>query len=179
MESELNTFQISDNNGSFNPSPSNNETLDEVQAKEVYDYQNLTRYASIGKGISRGIIALGTLTAISGVLMGTSSISSMFGSYPSVGNIRIVPSEESDSISYSFSTSNSSNNHLRFFLLRNEETEPFFELDVSLSNDYAGNVENIGYGMKVSYFFELWNEQDFSEIMETGIVYTMNERSAL
>ena len=169
MESELNTFQISDNNGSFNPSPSNNETLDEVQAKEVYDYQNLTRYASIGKGISRGIIALGTLTAISGVLMGTSSISSMFGS----------SSEEGDSISYSFSTSNSSNNHLRFFLLRNEETEPFFELDVSLSNDYAGNVENIGYGMKVSYFFELWNEQDFSEIMETGIVYTMNERSAL
>ena len=61
MDSEVNVFDLVGNDGTFDPSPNNNETLDEVEATEVYDYQNLTKYASLGKGVSRGIIALGHL----------------------------------------------------------------------------------------------------------------------
>ena len=176
MESELNEFDLADNNGSFDPSPNNNEVLDEVEATEIYDYQNLTKYASIGKGVSRGIIALGALTATAGVVMGTSSLSSLFGSSPSVSNMRIVASQTEDSISYSFSTSNSSSDRIRFYMIRDAEETKFFELDVTDSKDYQGIVSEVGYGVKVDYFIELWNDKNFSEILAEGVVYTINER---
>lgn len=176
MDSEVNVFDLAGNDGTFDPSPNNNETLDEVEATEVYDYQNLTKYASLGKGVSRGIIALGALTVTAGILMGTSSLSSLFGSSPSVNNIKILAVETEDSLSYSFSTSNESSNFLRFYLVKDKEEEKAFELDVTKSSDYEGVVKNLGYNVKVNYYFELWNNENFSEILAEGVVYTTQER---
>lgn len=179
MDTEFNEFPTDSLDRTFNSSPTNIEVSDEVQAREIFDYQHLTKYASVGRTVSKGIIGLASLSVLAGILMGGIQLGAGNNIYPRVNDLSLTTSTIDDSIHYSFSIDNPEESLIYFVVESSKKKEEF---NVSLSIKYEGEVVDLGYDLDVVCTFEVETsegvrEQRKTEIMRT--ISTMNSKERI
>ncbi len=147
MDNELNSLDTDNLATSFDNSPDNLATSDELQASENYVTKQGTAF-SIAKGVSRALVVTGITVSVSaGGYMLLSN--SMVSSPPSVADTSFVVSPTLDSLSYFFTITNDKEYKTTFEIL--EKKEILFSLDVTKADAYSGTAENLGYGKTLVY----------------------------
>lgn len=170
MDTEFNTFTTTSLDGDFDPSPDNLALYDEVEANEIYDYKDLTRYASAGKGVAKGIIGVATLTMVTGAVMGTVSLGANGSEYPKLLDLAIEVSQTEDSLSYSFSVENPDSETLLFVVSSPSKKAEF---NVSEAKAYSGTVVELGYDVDVTWSFEVVDASGNRESRKSETVHTI------
>ena len=167
MDEEFNIFNIEGTDGSFDPSPENAPVSDETEAKEVYDYQDLTRYAAAGKAVSRGIIGLATAGIVTGGILGLTGVG---GASAEDASIAIEPLvikalEDEDAIAYSFTVSGIQDTPLWFCVSSPVKAERF---EIHKDGSYDGVVRGLGYESEVVWSFVLDSENGDPATLKEG-----------
>lgn len=170
MEKEYNEIPYDNLATTFDNSPNNIQTSDELEADAVYTNKMGTSY-SISKALTKAatIVGFSVTTGVGGVLL----MQNTFVTAPTISDNTISVSKELDELSYSFTIKNEKNLKCLFEIKSSEKT--FVSLDVSPSNTYEGKVENIGYNIELTYKLSYSNNLDYSAILWQGTLTTISE----
>lgn len=167
MDEEFNTFNIDGTDGSFNPSPENTPVSDETEAREVYDYQDLTRYAAAGKAVARGIVGLATAGIMTGGILGLAGVGETSAEDASIviESLVIEALEDEDAIAYSFTVSGIQDASLWFCVSSPAKDERF---EIPEDGSYDGEIRDLGYGCEVAWSFVLEVENGDPTTLKEG-----------
>lgn len=178
MDEEFNVFDIAGTDGSFNPSPENAPVSDETEAREVYDYQDLTKYAAAGKAVSRGIIGLATAGIMTGGILGLTGIgeTAAEGASPTIEALVIKQRGDADAITYSFTVSGVLESLLWFRVSSPEKQEQF---EIPEDGSYEGEVQDLGYGSEVIWSFLLEDNGEPTTLKEGTLTLAPISKGAL
>ena len=146
MDSEYNDLTTDNTATSFDNSPDNLATSDELSASSVYTDKMGTAY-SIGKGLSRAVTVVGLTISLGAT--GFSFVNTFATNVPEVTERHFVQSQKDDSLDYGFTITNKDNYPITFHV--QVEGETFFSLDVSKEQSYKGSVTDLGYDKEVTY----------------------------
>jgi hypothetical protein len=169
METEYNDIPFDNLATSFDNSPNNIATSDELDAGEVYTNKMGTSY-SLSKIITKVVVAAGILTtSIGGITM----LKNSYIKAPTLTDNTIVVSTQKDELSYSFTIKNENGMSCLFEI--NSSEKSYLSLDVSTSNKYEGVITDIGYNVEINYKLTYSNNLDYTSTLWQGKLTTIKE----
>lgn len=167
MEKEYNEVPYDNLATSFNNSPDNLLTSDELQADAVYTNKMGTSYSLSKVIVKAGIAASIVATSVGGVSM----LKNSFVKSPTLTDNVINLSTTKDELSYSFTIQNDNNLSCLFEIKSADKI--YISLDVSTSNKYEGTITNIGYNVELNYKLTYSNNFDYTSILWQGSLLTI------
>ena len=133
MEGEFNDLATDNLATSFDNSPNNLSTSDELSASEVYDDSKKSSYSLAKKVAAVATVAVSLVTA-------STVLSNLTSQKPYIEVISIAVNESTSSLDYEFKT-HSVNNYFAFFTVKMEGIEnPLLEFDITSLQTYSGSV---------------------------------------
>lgn len=161
MDNEFNDLNTDNCATTFNNSPDNTATSDELEASSVYTDKMGTNYSKSKKVLS-SLAGIGiTVTAGAGGLF---ILNNSFLKAPAkISEVSIVPQKEENSLSYSFTITNDNDYSVIFSV--SKEKEIMFSLDVSKPKQYEGKVEGLKREVNYHYSFLCTNNVDYNSIL--------------
>lgn len=161
MDNEFNDLNTDNCATTFNDSPDNTATSDELEASSVYTDKMGTAYSK-SKSVLATVASVGiTVTAGAGGLF---ILNNSFLKTPAkISEVSILPQKEENSLSYSFIITNDNNYSVIFSV--SEEKEKVFTLDVSKPMKYEGKVEGLKREVNYHYSFLCTNNVDYNSIL--------------
>lgn len=172
MSDERNDIPFDNTKVTFDNTPNNIETSDELNADPLYYRQMGTAY-STGKKVKKALIGVGiAVTATGGIMLSVNLINNSFLIEPTVENINVASTKPNE-ISFSFKISKNEQKLTVIFTLSNFKNENVFTYRAVENRDYESVVSNLNSNTAYNYKIQFTNNVDLLKEVSSGIVTTL------